>query len=119
MSRPFLSIIIVKKFFVQIVRCYYMIISGKQIQSVAKVYGDQNQVGKQAKSGKNQYTQQKDEVILSPGVQEFGSMFQKIIGMSEVRADKVSEFSGKIDAGTYVVNSQDIADRMIGRRLAD
>lgn len=94
-----------------------MIISG--IKSVAKAYGDQNQIGKQARTERSQYTQQKDEVILSAGVQEFGTMFQKIIGMSDVRADKVSEFSGKIDAGTYSVNSLDIADKMIGRKLAD
>lgn len=92
-----------------------MIISGKSIQNVAKVYGEQNQVGKQVRTEKIQYAQQKDEVILSSGVQEFGSILQKLIGMSEVRDDKVSELSGRIEDGTYYVNSEDVADKMIGR----
>lgn len=92
-----------------------MIISGKNIQNVAKVYGEQSQVGKQARTEKTQYAQQKDEVILSSGVQEFGSILQKLIGMSEVRDDKVSELSGKIEDGTYYVNSEDVADKMMGR----
>ena len=93
-----------------------MIISGKQIQNVLKVYGEQNSVAKNNKADKGQSIQRQDQVILSSGVQEFGHLFQSIIAMSDVRPDKVSEFSQQIDTGNYQVSSRDIADKIIGQR---
>ena len=91
-----------------------MIISGKPIQNVVKAYGDQNQVNKNAKTGKSSMNQGKDELILSSGAQEFSQIFNAIKGISDVRPDKVKEFSEKIDAGTYEVNSKSVAEKMLG-----
>lgn len=79
-----------------------------------KVYGEQNQVSKNDKTSKNSITQGRDEFILSSGAQEFGQVFNTIRGLSDVRPEKVNELSGKIDAGTYQVDSQSIAAKMIG-----
>ena len=91
-----------------------MIISSKPIQNVLKVYGEQSQGVKSSKTDKNQSSQRKDEFILSSGAQEFSQIFNAIKGVSDVRADKVQEFSAQIDAGTYQVDSQGIAEKMLG-----
>jgi len=91
-----------------------MIISGKPIQNVAKVYGEQNQVTKNSKTGKKSISQGKDEFILSSGAQEFSPTFNRIKGLPDVRPEKVQELSEKIDGGTYHVNSQGTAEKMLG-----
>lgn len=91
-----------------------MIISGKPIQNVLKVYGEQSQVKSNAKTGKTPMAQGKDEFILSSGAQEFSQVFKAIKGLPDVRTDKVKEFSEKIDAGTYEVNSMSVAEKMLG-----
>ncbi|WP_378950675.1 flagellar biosynthesis anti-sigma factor FlgM [Pelosinus sp. sgz500959] len=91
-----------------------MIISGKSIQNVLKVYGEQNQGVKNTKSDKNQIAQGKDEFILSPSAQEFSQFLSAAKGLSDVRENKVKEFSDQIDAGTYQVDSQGIAEKMLG-----
>ncbi len=94
-----------------------MIISGKPIQNVAKVYGEQNQATKSAKVGKTPNTQGKDEFILSSGAQEFGQIFNAIRGISDVRPEKVNEFSAKINEGTYQVDSMSVAEKMLGNYI--
>jgi negative regulator of flagellin synthesis FlgM len=96
-----------------------MVISGKQIQNVLKVYSEQNSTVKKPKTEKEQSVQPQDQLILSQGGQEFGAILQSIINMSDVRPEKVDEFSKKINAGNYQVDAGDIADKMIGRTLAD
>lgn len=91
-----------------------MIISGKPIQSVLKVYGEQNQVNKNNKTVKTSGTQGKDEFILSSNAQEFSQIFNAIKGISEVRPEKVEQFSEEIDGGTYQVSSMGVAEKMLG-----
>ena len=91
-----------------------MIISGTPIQNVLKLYGEQNQVTKSAKTSKTAITQGKDELILSSGAQEFSQVFNTIKAISDVRPEKVKELSEKIDAGTYQVNSKSVAEKMLG-----
>lgn len=91
-----------------------MIVSGKSIQNIAKVYGDQNQVGKNTKVSKSQVTQGKDEFILSQGAQEFSQVFNAIRNISDVRPEKVNEISQKIDSNTYQINSSGVAEKMLG-----
>lgn len=90
-----------------------MIISGKPIQNAIKVYGEQNQVTKNNKTSKKSIYQEKDEFILSSGAQEFSPMFNAIKGMPDARPEKVKEFSEEIDAGTYHVNSEGTAEKML------
>lgn len=96
-----------------------MIISGKQIQNAAKIYGEQTKVSKTVKANKASLAQKPDEVILSSQAQEMGAIYQSIRSLPEVREDRVKELSSQIDSGTYNVSGQDIADKMIGRTLAD
>lgn len=95
-----------------------MIISGKQIQSIVKAYGEQTKVSKSAQPPASP-AQKKDEVILSSQAQEFSQVLQTVRNLPAVREDKVKELAEKVASGTYKVDSKDIADQMIGRMLAD
>jgi len=91
-----------------------MIISGATGTNRIKAYGDQIQTVKSGKDTASIPSQGQDQFILSPGAQEFGQVFQNIKGMSDVRDDKVKEFSDKINTGMYQVDSRKIADQMVG-----
>ena len=95
-----------------------MIISGKQIQNILKAYGDNKPV-KNTKAEKMAATQQKDEVVLSTQAQEFAHILQKIKNMPDVREEKVQELTQRIQSGEYHVEAKEVADKMIGRVLAD
>lgn len=84
-----------------------------------KVYTDQNKVSQTAKTKGTAPTSQKDEVILSSQAQEFGQIFQAIKAMPEIRQDKVQEIAGRIAQGDYSVDAREVAEKMIGRILAD
>lgn len=97
-----------------------MIISGTQIQSVLKTYAEQNKAAKN-KMEKTEFKnlQTQDQVILSTGAQEFGQIFQSLKETSDVRKDRVKDLSERIADGTYYVDANEIADKMIGRMLVD
>lgn len=95
-----------------------MIISGKQVQGILKVYNEQKSLGKLAKNDSGKIDK-KDEVILSSNAQEFGQLLQSLKNMSDVRPERVQELSHQIDGGTYRVSGKAVADKMIGRMLAD
>ena len=96
-----------------------MIILGKQIQNILKVYGEQTKVAKSAKTEKSGLSQQKDEVILSSKAQEFAQVLQTAKNMPSARNDKVKDFSDRLTQGTYHVDSKDIAEKMIESTQAD
>ncbi|MPL97848.1 hypothetical protein SDC9_44043 [bioreactor metagenome] len=96
-----------------------MIISGKQVQSILKAYGEQTKVAQNTKSGKSGPVQKQDEVILSSEAKEFGQLLQSIKKLPDVREDKVNEISKKLDSGNYTIEAKDIAEQMISRALAD
>lgn len=78
-----------------------------------QVYSDQVQGTKRARSSSVQSAQGQDEVILSSQVQEFGSFLQALKNVSDVREEKVSAISERIQSGTYQVNAQAIADKLM------
>lgn len=96
-----------------------VIISGKQIQSIMKVYTDQNKVTQTTKTTGTTPASKKDEVILSTQAQEFGQIFQAIKAMPDVRQEKVQEIANKIAQGDYSVDAREVAEKMLGRMLAD
>jgi negative regulator of flagellin synthesis FlgM len=96
-----------------------MIISGKQIQSIMKVYAEQSTSVKSSRTQSGSPVQKKDEVILSTKAQEFGQIYQAIKAMPEVREDKVKELSERIERGDYSVDAKEVAEKMLGRIMAD
>ena len=115
MSLPFLSILHMSEFGFIAVRCGYMIISGKNVQNIAKLYGEQTKVSKTGKTAANTPVQKQDEVILSSQAQGFGPLLQKLQNMPDVRQERVAELSESITSGKYQVAAKDIAEKMLGR----
>ncbi len=87
-------------------------------QGGKRVREDQNQKAKPA-TRSQQAVSKRDEVVLSPKAQEFSQLLQKLKAMPEVREEKVAELTARIEAGEYVVDAKDIAEKMIGRTLVD
>ena len=51
----------------------------------------------------------RDEMIISQEAQSFKDMLRKIQSESEIRQDKVEEYSRMIEEGSYSVESENIA----------
>ena len=58
-----------------------------------------------------------DEMKLSKDVQSFKLMLKKLQGQSEVRQDKVDEYSRKIADGVYDVKSENVAASILLNRF--
>ena len=58
-----------------------------------------------------------DEMILSKEAQSFKDMLTKLKGESDVRQEKVDEFSQKIEEGNYNIESENIAASIIESSL--
>ena len=57
-----------------------------------------------------------DEMAISKEAQTFNEMVQKIKNESEIRQDKVEEYSRKISDGNYNVASENIAASVLSNR---
>lgn len=57
-----------------------------------------------------------DEMLISKEAQTFNDMVQKIKSQSDVRQDKVEEYSRRIEDGSYNVASENIAASILSNR---
>lgn len=83
------------------------------IQSIAKLYGEQTKTSKSSGMKAAGSAQKPDEVILSTQAQEVSQYLRAIKNMSEVRDERVNELSEQIASGEYKVDSRELADRII------
>ena len=61
--------------------------------------------------------EKKDEIVLSQEAQNFRSTLQQLKNMSDdVRTDKVDFYTQQIGAGTYAVNADAVAGKMLQMR---
>lgn len=60
-----------------------------------------------------------DKVALSPEAKQIQEAKKRLDALSEVREDKVAEIRGQIDAGTYHIDSEKIAFKMIRESILD
>ena len=59
----------------------------------------------------------KDEMIISKEAQTFKDMLKKLQGESEIRQEKVDEYSRRIEEGSYDIESENIAASIIANRF--
>jgi len=85
----------------------------KHIQTITKIYAEQDKVTRTSKNKSSIPAQQPDEVILSSKAQELSQALRAIKALPEVREDKVKELSERIASGEYKVDSRELADRII------
>jgi negative regulator of flagellin synthesis FlgM len=95
-----------------------MIISRTQVQNLLKIYGidkssklDKKQLGKIA--GKN------DELAISSESRIKQRAMQAAKQAEDVRLDKVNQLQEEISSGTYTVNDDEVAEKMIARAIVD
>ena len=60
--------------------------------------------------------QKSEAFTLSKEAQSFSAMLKKLKGISEVRADKVSEIQQKMSAGEYSVSAENLALSLLTNR---
>ena len=56
----------------------------------------------------------KDEMVLSAETRTFNEMLKKLRQETDVRLDKVNEYSAQLADGSYYASSDDIAASMLG-----
>ncbi|MGE5380699.1 MAG: flagellar biosynthesis anti-sigma factor FlgM [Methylocystaceae bacterium] len=95
-----------------------MIISGKQVQNILKVY---NKQGTEAVKPRNTVNavNKNDQVSISQESAVRQRAVQAAKEPYEVRSDKVEELREGIATGTYQVNDEDVAEKMIYRAILD
>lgn len=60
-----------------------------------------------------------DQVTISPRARLIQELKQRIAAEPEVREEKVAELRAALQQGTYKVTGREIAEKMLGRTLAD
>lgn len=99
-----------------------MIISGKQVQNVLKLYGQQTEVKKGAPKKEAKQTPshlRPDSVDFSSQAKEMMSALNSTSGQEEVRMDRVNQLREKIESGQYQVDPEQVAEKMIQRIITD
>ncbi len=81
-----------------------------KLDSVFQVYNKNANV-KNAKSDK--INQEKDQIRISEKAVEFQFALQKIKDVEEIRMDKVESIKNQIKSGTYEIDGQKIAEKML------
>lgn len=98
-----------------------MIITGNNgIGKASKVYGvEQAKSGRGVRETGKSASQRSDAVVLSSEAQGLQQNISAIKALPDVRADRVSELTQRIESGQYRIDASGIAEQMIGRALAD
>ncbi len=98
-----------------------MKIDGNSTIGKLKAYEDKNKekVSPGETSQKGASSTPAESVELSARAKEITQIQRQIEGTPEIRQEKVNEISKKIDQGTYQVDAEDVAWKMIRDRLTD
>lgn len=62
-------------------------------------------------------TMPQDQIVLSTEAQSFSQVLQKIQSSSDVRSEKVTEYTQQIQDGKYQINGLEIAGKMLNIRF--
>ena len=97
-----------------------MMISRAQIGQILKVYKAQGIASPLSKAeGVSSGSTFKDNINLSFSPSDLTRVRELVSKLPDVRLDKVESIAREIEAGTYKVDSMQVADKMMGRLLAD
>lgn len=96
-----------------------MIISSNQINHFLKIYGQQMKVNAPGRKEAPAGTGKADELVLSEQGKAIQLAAQKVRETPDIREDRVRELKEAIEKGAYSVSSEEIAEKLLGRRLVD
>lgn len=95
-----------------------MIISNQQVQNILKNYGVSGSRRVEYSLPVNPAVRQ-DRLELSPEARHLNAIRQRVASIPDVRMDRINELKAKIQNGTYQVDSNEVAQKMLERSLAD
>lgn len=97
-----------------------MMISRAQIGQILKVYKTQGMLQPLSKMDGVVYgTPVRDDINLSFSQDDLKRVRELVQKLPDVRLDKVESIAREVQAGTYNVDPMQVADKMMGRLLAD
>ncbi|MEW6723402.1 MAG: flagellar biosynthesis anti-sigma factor FlgM [Bacillota bacterium] len=98
-----------------------MKISGNQIDRLLRIYAQQGtrENSSPAKTAGAAGQAPVDKVTLSERAREIQHFRELVSRLPEVRQEKVEEIMQAISDGRYQVSSADVAEKLLGRLLAD
>ncbi|MEA1962367.1 MAG: flagellar biosynthesis anti-sigma factor FlgM [Bacillota bacterium] len=94
-----------------------MIISSSQVQNLLKTYN--KNVQPVNKVNQVEAPKKGDQLALSKESKITGRAFQAARQAEDVRQDVVNEIKERMSAGTYDVNEDQVAEKMISRAIVD
>jgi len=83
------------------------------IDKISQIFGS-GKVDKVKKAGKGSYS---DKLELSRTGNDYSIAKQIVAQIPDVREDKVNDIKSRIEAGTYNVSMEDVAEKIISRYL--
>ncbi|MDI9479807.1 MAG: flagellar biosynthesis anti-sigma factor FlgM [Bacillota bacterium] len=95
-----------------------MIISKAQVQNLLQVYGRNKNVNRVESTSATQSIK-KDALAISDESRIKQKAMQAIRQSDDIRLDKVRDLQERISAGTYTVNEDEVAEKMIERAIVD
>ncbi|NPV42733.1 MAG: flagellar biosynthesis anti-sigma factor FlgM [Firmicutes bacterium] len=100
-----------------------MIISQNQIHNVMQAYSKQKiervQTNARKTKALNGVKYGEDKLELSREGKEFKLAFEAILKTPDIRTEKVSDLKQKIEKGTYIIDGEKVAEKIIGRIIVD
>ncbi|MGI6633401.1 MAG: flagellar biosynthesis anti-sigma factor FlgM [Bacillota bacterium] len=97
-----------------------MMISRAQIGKILKIYETQGAAHPSSKAvGQADGAASKDKVVLSVSQDDLAKVRELTKKLPEMRLDKVEALRKQIESGNYKVDATEVADKMLGRLLAD
>lgn len=95
-----------------------MIISKAQVQNLLQVYGKNKKINR-VDSTPGTQSIKKDALAISDESRIKQKAMQAIKQSDDIRLDKVRDLQERISAGTYTVNEDEVAEKMIERAIVD
>lgn len=97
-----------------------MMISRAQIGQILKVYKAQGVLQPSGKAeGVTSVGFVRDDINLSFSQDDLKKVRELVERLPDIRLDKVESIAREVEAGTYKVDPRQVADKMMGRLLAD
>jgi len=98
-----------------------MIISNSQIKSLLSLYARRDSEISRAprKEAEKVLTGDAYKVAISADVQAYTAVRDAIMNLPDIREDRLIQIEKMVKSGTYEVNDEEVAEKMLGRTLVD
>ncbi len=95
-----------------------MYINQGRIGQIMKVYNQNTKVSQNAKPEKTQGLMgKKDQLTLSNEGQTFQKVLSAMEQLPDIREDKVKDVKQRVDSGTYQIDNEKVAEKMMAAKL--